>query len=578
MNYNWIYTNTPNTTAVSQLSQSINVDHNISSLLIQKGITDFESAKFFFRPELSHLHDPYLMKDMDKAIDRIIIALEKKEKILIYGDYDVDGTTAVALVYTYLRDVAVKVFPNIKDQIDFYIPDRYKEGYGISNAGIDFAEENNFKLIIALDCGIKSIDKIDYANKKGIDFIICDHHTVGAKIPDAIAVLDPKRKDCTYPFKELSGCGIGFKLAQAFNEKYKLDPAFLNDYLDLCAISIAADIVPVVDENRALAYYGLQKINSSPRLGIKAILTSTNVTKTLNISDLVFIIGPRINAAGRIESGKNAVRLLISESEQEARGFCELINKNNLERQGLDKNITQEAFLQLDNDEKIQEKKSTVVYSDNWHKGVVGIVASRLTEKYYRPTIVLTKTNGMYTGSARSVKDYDIYEAIDACSHLLEQYGGHKFAAGLTLKEENVKTFADKFEEYVSGTIQDYMLIPRIEIDLELRFEDISDKFLRILKQFAPFGPLNMAPVFITRGVRDLGYARTMKETHLRMELFQDSRNITIPAVGFGLGHKLNIINSKLPFDVCYSIEENEFNGKSTLQLSIKDICEAGEK
>lgn len=550
---------------VESLSKQLNIESSLCNLLVQRGIKDFDSAKKFFRPELSHLHDPFLMKDMDKAIDRIQKAVANDEKILVYGDYDVDGTTAVALVYTFLKEHS--------SNIEFYIPDRYAEGYGISFKGIDYAVANGFTLIIALDCGIKSIDKIDYANERGVDFVICDHHRPGSELPDAYAVLDPKRPDCNYPFKELSGCGIGFKLVQAFAIKNNIALESILHLLDLVAVSTAADIVPVVDENRVLMYFGLQQINKSPRRGLKAILDLANVKRELTVSDLVFIIGPRINAAGRVETGRKAVELLIAENVEIANESAVGINKTNLDRRTLDTDITQHALTMIEEDEDSHTKRTTVLFHREWHKGVIGIVASRLIDKYYKPTIILTESNGMATGSARSVKDFDVYEAIEECSHLLEQFGGHKYAAGLTMRLENVDAFVRKFEEVVSATIQEHMLVPEIDIDDELKLDEITPKFYNVLKQFAPFGPENMAPLFVTKGVMDKGYAKVVGSNHLKLSVVHPSSPmISFSAIAFGQADKLKKMERGKPFDICYSIEENLWNGAVNLQLNIKDI------
>jgi single-stranded-DNA-specific exonuclease len=504
------------------------------------------------------------MNGMQEAIDRIDSAINQQEKILIYGDYDVDGTTAVALVFSFFKNI----YPNV----DFYIPDRYEEGYGISFRGIDYAKEHHFKLIIALDCGIKSVDKIDYANNKGIDFIICDHHLPGEQIPNAVAVLDPKLENSNYPFNELSGCGIGFKLIQAYAIRNNIPQESLMEYLDLVAVSIAADIVPIVDENRILAFYGLQVLNQRRRRGFDAILKLAAFNKKLSISDIVFTIAPRINAAGRIASGNTAVELLISDNPEDALSSGEEINNTNSERKTLDQHITKHAFSMVEEDKNSHLKKSTVVYHPEWHKGVVGIVASRLTEKFYRPTIVLTSSNGMATGSARSVKDFDVYKAIEACSDLLEQYGGHKYAAGLTLKTENIPSFIEKFEQIVSATIEDHLLTPEVEIDAEIKLTDLDAKFLRILKQLAPFGPGNMAPVFLARGVSDKGYARIVGNNHLKLDIYQEDTRLCFPAIAFNAADKYGSVSEKGTFDICFTVEENEFNGTTTLQLNIKDI------
>lgn len=548
-----------------ELKLALNVDENIAELLLQRGITDFNSAKKFFRPSLTDLHDPFLMKGMHDAVSRINKALLQNEKILIYGDYDVDGTTAVALVYSF--------FKNFTSNISYYIPDRYLEGYGISTKGIDYAKSNNVGLIIALDCGIKSVDKIDYANSLGIDFIICDHHLPGNKIPEAIAVLDPKQGDCNYPYKELTGCGLGYKLCNAFEKSNLQESSILDNYIDLVALSIAADIVPITGENRILAHYGLKKINSFSRSGFRAVLNQNKIKKELTISDLVFVLGPRINAAGRIEHGSKAVELLVAETPENAEEIAKQINLTNSIRKDLDQNITLEAIKLIESDEAALNKKATVVYSENWHKGVVGIVASRLVEKFYRPTIVLTHSNGKITGSARSVKDFDVYEAIEACSDLLDQYGGHKYAAGLTLDPSNIDAFKSKFEQIVSANITEEMLIPELEIDCKIDFTQINDKFFRILKQFAPHGPGNMMPVFLSEKVFDTGNARIVGVNHLKMELFQKNNpDFKIQAIAFDKGNCLDEILSGKPFSVCYQIQENNFNNRSTIQLIIKDI------
>lgn len=565
MEKRWVIRKQADAADTQRLAGELGVQPILAGLLLQRGISTFEGAKAFFRPELSQLHDPFLMKDMDKAIARLEKAVASNEKILVYGDYDVDGTTAVSLVYTYIK--------SFYSEAEYYIPDRYAEGYGISFQGIDYAKEKGYTLIVALDCGIKSVEKVAYAKQKGVDFIICDHHRPGDTIPEAVAVLDPKRNDCSYPYDELSGCGIGFKLVQAWAQKKGTPFVELEQYLDLCAISIAADIVPITGENRILAYYGLKHINNNPRPGVSAILELANVKKELSIMDLVFIIGPRINAAGRIESGRKAVDLLICENSETAKESGISINTTNLERRTLDTTITQQALSMIEQDAELLFKKTTVLFHPEWHKGVVGIVASRLTEKYYRPTIILTESNGMATGSARSVKDFDVYEAIDACSHLLEQFGGHKYAAGLTLKVENLEAFIKKFEEVVSSTIEEHMLTPEIEVDAELSLEAVDQKFLRILKQFAPFGPGNMAPVFMTKNVCDKGNVRIVGANHLKMDICCPPAIVKgFPAIAFNQGHYFEKVMGKKPFHVCYSVEENTFNGNTTLQLNVKDL------
>lgn len=562
MKKRWKIKDLPPSEIVEQLAKEINVNPVIFNLLYHRGVSNYEEAKLFFRPKLEHLHDPFLMKDMDKATARIEKAISSGEKILVYGDYDVDGTTAVALVYTFLK--------TINGNLDYYIPDRYKEGYGISKEGIDFAAGNNFSLVIALDCGIKAVDKIAYANEKGIDFIICDHHLPGEKIPDAVAVLDPKRKDCAYPYKELSGCGIGFKLIQAIAHRRGISVEEIESYLDLVVVSIASDIVPITGENRIFAYYGLKRINTSPREGIRVMLELTSMKKEITISDIVFMIGPRINAAGRMESARKAVELLISSSTEHAMESGKYLNKNNSERRDLDICITQQALAMIAENPVLQQRKTTVLFNPAWHKGVIGIVASRLTETYYRPTVLLTQSNGIVSGSARSVKDFDIYKALSACSDLLEQFGGHKFAAGITLKPENVEAFKQRFEEVVSSTITDEMLIPEIEIDAAISLHEITPAFYNIIKQFAPFGPGNMNPVFMTENVFDRGYASIVGSNHLKLDITQ--KNVKFPAIAFGLSECYQIVANKNPFTVCYNIREQEWEGKTYLQLQVKDL------
>lgn len=550
---------------VSQLQEKLGVDRIVASLLHQRGLSDFESAKLFFRPELSQLHDPFLMKGMKLAVDRINTAIQKNEKVMIYGDYDVDGTTSVSLVFSFFKE-------HIK-QIDHYIPDRYKEGYGISFKGIDYAADNGFSLIIALDCGIKAIDKIDYANSKNIDFIICDHHLPGDEVPKAHAVLDPKQTDCNYPYKELSGCGIGFKLIQAFSIQNKLPLQNCYNYLDLTVASIAADIVPITGENRVLAHYGLNIINSQPRPGIKALLNLNQSTQPVTITSLVFGLGPRINAAGRIDHARKAVELLICDNDAEAAELASAINDTNTHRKDLDLGTTQEAYEILENDLALADKTTTVLFNEKWHKGVIGIVASRLIERYYRPTIILTESDGKATGSARSVKEFDVYSAIEKCSNLLEQFGGHKFAAGLTLKKENVEAFQIKFEQIVSSSITKDQLIPKTEIDLVINLHEITEKLLRILKQFAPHGPENMTPSFCCRNVFDTGWGRIVGTNHLKLELFQKSNpNIRFQAIAYDKGDYINFFQRKTPMDIVFKIQENDYKGISSVQLLIEEI------
>jgi len=562
----WTLKPKPSEDKIKHLAQALNVEDFVATLLIQRGIETFEDAKNFFRPSLEHLHDPYLMKDMDKAVARIEAAIENQENIMVFGDYDVDGTTAVSLVSSYLKSH----YPNIAT----YIPDRYNEGYGISYKGIDYADDNGISLIIALDCGIKSIDHIAYAKAKNIDFIVCDHHRPGEFLPDAVAVLDPKREDCSYPYDELCGCGVGFKLIQALGQNRNETIEDLVAYLDLVATAIAADIVPITGENRVLAYFGLKVINSEPRPGIKALVHQVK-KKVLDITDVVFIISPRINAAGRIKHGNHAVELLTEFDFEQAQQFASEIEQYNADRKDLDKKITKEAFQQiLENNE--EERFSTVVFQEDWHKGVIGIVASRLIETYYRPTLVFTKSGDKYAASARSVKGFDVYNALDACSEHLEQFGGHMYAAGMTLKAENYQLFKEAFEKCVQETIQPEMRTPEIEIDAEINFSDITPKLIRILKQFEPFGPQNMTPVFMTSDVKDTGYAKTLgsEEEHLRLFVKQ-SRSLGtdgIAAIGFGLGKKLNIVQNQNLFQLAYGIAENEWNGNISTQLMLKDI------
>ncbi len=585
MKKRWVVKEKGDEQLITSLTEKLGIERVLVELLVQRGIHSFDEAKDFFRPDFSKLHDPFLLNDMDKAISRIMKAKASGEKIMVYGDYDVDGTTAVSLVYSFLREHDFQ-------HIDYYIPDRYSEGYGISFKGIDYAAENNFKLIIALDCGIKAVEKIDYANKKGIDFIICDHHRPGDELPNAVAVLDAKRADSTYPFNELSGCGVGFKLIQAYALQNNIAFDTLIKYLDLVTVSIASDIVPIVGENRIFAYFGLKLINSNPRPGIESILKVANIVRKpeaevscndtgtelifnreLTISDLVFVVGPRINAAGRIESGRNSVKLLIACNIDSAASIAEQINDFNNERRELDTHITQEALDMIASDKQMLTSRSTVVFNKEWHKGVIGIVASRLTETYYRPTVVLTESNGLITGSARSVKDFDVYDAIDACNDLLEHFGGHMYAAGLSLKPENLKKFRERFDSIVSNSIKDYMLIPEVEVDMELNFNQITPKFIRILKQFAPFGPGNMSPVFMTCSARDTGFARIVGKNHVKMTVYQEAvRGNPLNAIAFQMGDKFDAIQSGRNMTICYHIEENEWNKVKSIQLNVKDI------
>jgi len=558
----WTLKTDSNPEIVYQLSKELSIGKTLSKLLVQRGIHDFAQAKKFFRPSLDELHDPFLLKDMDVAVSRIEQAIANNENILVYGDYDVDGTTAVSLMSSYLRTLA--------DTIATYIPDRYEEGYGISYQGIDFASDNDFSLIIALDCGIKAIDKVTYAKEKNIDFIICDHHKPGDQIPDAVAVLNPKRADCSYPYDELCGCGVGFKLVQALATKKGQTIEDLVQYLDLVATAIAADIVPMTGENRILAYFGLQVINSNPRTGIKAIIHQL-IKKELTITDVVFIIAPRINAAGRIKHGNAAVELLTEADFDKAIDFAKAINEYNTDRKELDKQITYEALQQITENTE-QEKYTTVVYHQTWHKGVIGIVASRLIEKYYRPTLVFTKSGDKLAASARSVKGFDVYNALEQCSEFIEQFGGHKYAAGLTLDPKNYEDFKNKFEEVVAKTIDKESLTPEISIDAELDLSDITPRFFRILQQMAPFGPQNMKPIFKTSSVRDNGYAKKVgaDESHLKLNIVYGADRKTYNAIGFGLGEKMSLVQND--FDIAYSLDENEWNGFKSIQLLLKDI------
>ena len=553
---------------IKHLSAALNVNMVIANLLAQRGVTNYNEAKTFFRPKLSDLHDPFLMKDMDKAVERLEKAISENEKVLIYGDYDVDGTTSVAMMYQYLRK-------RIKN-LEYYIPDRYSEGYGISPRSIEYAFCQEVTLIIVLDCGIKAIEKIKQAKDKGIDFIICDHHNPDDVIPDAVAVLDPKRPDCNYPYKELAGCGVGFKLIQAYTQKNDEPVVELYDLLDFVVVSIASDIVPVTGENRVLAYYGLKKLNSNPSLGLKTIIQLSGLIDTeMSISDIVFKIGPRLNASGRIEHGKKSVEILVVNDEKESDRLGDEINSYNEIRKTLDRDITQEALDMIAHDPIQSERNTTVLYNRDWHKGVVGIVASRLTEHYYRPTVILTESNGMATGSARSVKDFDLYEAIGSCSDLLESYGGHMYAAGLTMKIENIPAFTRRFEEIVTKLITDQQQTEMIEADAKIQLSEITPKFYRLLKQFAPFGPHNMTPVFVTENVLDAGSSRCVGRNleHLKLDLVEPTGNSSVfSAIAFNQANHYEAISQGLPFDICYSIAENEFRGKTNIQLYIRDI------
>ena len=549
----------------TELANQLKISEILGQLLVQRGISDFDTAKNFFRPQLKDLYDPFLMKDMDKAVGRLQNAIKENEKIMIYGDYDVDGTTSVSMVYHFLL--------RFTKNIEYYIPDRYAEGYGVSEKGIDYAASINVQLIITLDCGIKAVDRVIEGNEKGIDFIICDHHQPGEEIPPAIATLDPKRPDCKYPFKELCGCGVGFKLLQALCLKESYDLDILYPYLDLVALAIGADIVPIIDENRIMAFYGLKIINSNPRVGLKALLQTAKANKTITITDLVFVAGPRINAAGRIQSGRKAVQLLISEDEELALEFSKAIEEDNLTRRDLDRSITKEALEMIAANNEWLNNKSTVVYEANWHKGVIGIVASRLIETYYRPTVVFVKSGNIAAGSARSVKGFDLYKALEQCSEYLIQFGGHKYAAGMTIEIDKIDGFRKKFEEVVSKTIAKESLVPEISVDLELDFEEISPKLYRIISQMAPFGPGNLTPVFLSKEVHDFGYSKVVGAEGEHLKLFvRQNGQVAFGGIAFGMGNLYPEIKTQTPFDIVYTIEENTWNDKTNLQLRVKDL------
>ena len=560
----WTIKPKPAVKKVKKLAKELAIDHTIASLLVQRSIETFDAAKTFFRPSLTDLHDPFLMQDMQKAIERIESAIEMDENILVFGDYDVDGTTSVALVSSYLKTYYANVAT--------YIPDRYEEGYGVSYQGIDFADDNDFGLIIALDCGIKANDKVDYAKKKGIDFIICDHHRPGKELPKAVAILDAKRDDCNYPYDELCGCGVGFKLIQALASRRGQGLDDLTEYLDLVATAIAADIVPMTGENRILAHYGLLQINSNPRLGFKAIISQLK-KDILTITDVVFIIAPRINAAGRMKHGIHAVELMVSEDLESAIEFATAIEVYNSDRKDLDKKITQEALVQIE-ENKEQDNFTSVVYHESWHKGVIGIVASRLIETYYRPTLVFTKSGDKLAASARSVSGFDVYNALEASSEYIEQFGGHKYAAGLTLSEANFPKFKEKFEHVVKDTMPENLRSPEIKIDTEIKLAEINAKMLRIIEQFGPFGPQNMKPVFVARNLKDNGYGKTVgaDDSHLKLSIISGKHKEIFNAIGFGLGKYYEQIKDGQLFDAVFTIEENVWNGNTSLQLNLKDI------
>lgn len=563
MEKRWIYKETPAREAVEKLSQEININPHLSAVLVQRGTTNFDSAKSYFRPTLDQLHDPLLMKDMQRAVDRLKEAIDTEEKILVYGDYDVDGTTAVALVFSYLR----QFYPHC----EVYIPDRHKEGYGVSRAGVEWADANDFTLIIALDCGIKASDMVVLADHKGIDFIICDHHLPDENIPNAVAVLDPKRKDCNYPYKELSGCGLGFKLIQAFARQHREENE-VYEFLDLVAVSIASDIVPITGENRILTYYGLKKLNENPLPGLKALKELSQNKGELDVSGIVFTLGPRINAAGRVAHASAAVELLIAKTETDALKLAEGINLNNDTRRQFDLDTTEEALTMIQNDEVLRGAKSTVLFKNSWHKGVIGIVAARCIEKYYRPTVILTESNDKITGSARSVMGFDLYEAILKCSDLLEKFGGHKYAAGLTLDKKNLVAFQQRFEEVVTAQITSEMLTPSIEIDAVISFDAITPKFLNVLKQMAPFGPENQKPVFEAKDVYVSNSLSNFKDRHVKFTASQEGNGTSFQVVGFDLGEHYEQLAMQAPFRMIFTIEENYYNGYTSIQLRAKDI------
>lgn len=567
MEKRWVIKERGDQVVVKQLAGALNVPESLANLMVQRNIYTPADAQAFFVPSLDDLHDPFQMKDMDKAVDRITKAFNKKERIMVYGDYDVDGTTSVALMYSFLS----RLYSNI----DYYIPDRYSEGYGISYQGLDYAASTGCGLIVALDCGIKAVDKVQYARAKGLDIIICDHHLPGDTIPAATAVLDPKQPGCGYPYKELSGCGVGFKLIQAYARVHAIPFEELYQYLDLVAVSIASDIVPITGENRILAHFGLKRLNEAPGTGLREIIREAEITRMVSIEDVVFKIGPRINAAGRMESGKKAVELLVSNDAKLAVEMSKSINDCNNERRSVDRIITTEAMRMIADDYSRVNARTTVLYNPLWHKGVIGIVASRLIETYYRPTVILTESNGFATGSARSVPGYDLYQAVESCADLLESFGGHMFAAGLTMKKENVGEFTRRFEKFVTETISDEQLVPRVFVDAELEPGEINDEFFNLLNRFRPYGPDNTAPIFVSRNVCDTGGGKMVGQNgeHLKLAICHESAGIKVlPAIAFGLSNKWEFIKTQKPFDICYSIEINEFRGSRSLQLNIRDI------
>jgi len=567
MEKRWVIKEKGDSAVVKQLAVALGISEALANLMVQRNITTPAESLAFFEPDLGYLHDPFMMKDMNIAVERISAAIKKNEKILVYGDYDVDGTTAVALMYSFLKEQY--------SNVEYYIPDRYKEGYGVSFQGVDFAFQNNCRIMITLDCGIKAVEKVKYARSKGIDVIVCDHHYPGDEIPKALAVLDPKQPGCNYPYKELSGCGVGFKLVHAYSRVHGIPFGRIANYLDLVAVSIASDIVPLTGENRVLAYFGLKQLNESPRTGLREIVREADVCHALTIEDVVFKIGPRINAAGRMETGSKAVELLISNNTKLATGISKEINNFNIERRNVDRSITTEAMRMISDDQRTVNAKTTVLFNPSWKKGVIGIVASRLIETYYRPTVILTESNGFATGSARSVQGYDLYQAIEACSDLLESFGGHMFAAGLTMKKENIKPFMERFEQFVNSTITEEQLVPRVFVDSELSFTEINEEFFSFLNKFQPFGPENMSPVFVSRNVYDSGSGRMVGSSgeHLKLDLCHESTGQKIfPAIAFSQAEHFEYLRACKPIDICYSIEMNEFRGNRNLQLNVRDI------
>ncbi|MCQ2286410.1 MAG: single-stranded-DNA-specific exonuclease RecJ [Bacteroidales bacterium] len=583
MKKRWIINNLPDESEISRLSKSLKIEKPLAALLLSRGISTVEEADAFFNPDITKLHDPFLMKDMDKAVNRLSRAIMDNEKILVYGDYDVDGTSAVALLYSFLSEI---IGADYKKYIEYYIPDRYLEGYGISEQGIEYCKQNGFTLLISLDCGIKANDMVDLANKNGIDVIICDHHLSDEQLPNAVAILDPKVNGCPYPYKELSGCGVGFKLIQGYCKKFELPDQLWLSKIDLVAISIASDIVAITGENRILAYFGLIIINRFPRPGIKSIIEQTNIkvhyppkedtifNRVISISDLVFYVGPRINAAGRMKTGRESVRLLICDDEDKSNDIGKNINNQNDERRDLDQKATQEAIATVEGSHEYQNRKSIVVYNPNWNKGIIGIVASRLVEKFYRPAIVLTRSaDGLITGSARSIKEFNIYDGINYCADLLEHFGGHKYAAGLSLKEDNLDTFIQRFEEYVCDNLNAESFIPEINVDMELDLSEITNDFVKNLKRFAPFGPGNLAPIFLSKNVVEEGMGKIVGEKHIKMRvLYRNRASLPIDAIAFNLKEYFQDISSKKDFDILYHVEENTWNNNTTIQLNVKDI------